>query len=34
MEAEAEKLVEGADVFFDIVTVGGTINIMLAAAKR
>ena len=31
VEAEAKKLV-GADVFFDIVTVGGTINIMLAAA--
>jgi UDP-N-acetylglucosamine 1-carboxyvinyltransferase len=31
VEAEAKKLI-GADVFFDIVTVGGTINIMLAAA--
>ncbi|MBN1776861.1 MAG: UDP-N-acetylglucosamine 1-carboxyvinyltransferase [Clostridiales bacterium] len=31
VEAEAKKL-GGADVFFDIVTVGGTINIMLAAA--
>ena len=32
VEAEAKKLT-GADVFFDVVTVGGTINIMLAAAK-
>ena len=32
MEAKTKKL-EGADVFFDIVTVGGTINIMLAAAR-
>ncbi len=32
VEAETRQLV-GADVFFDIVTVGGTINIMLAAAK-
>lgn len=32
VEAESKKL-EGADVFFDIVTVGGTINVMLAAAR-
>ena len=32
VEAHAKQLV-GADVFFDIVTVGGTINIMLAAVK-
>ncbi|MFH1511848.1 MAG: UDP-N-acetylglucosamine 1-carboxyvinyltransferase, partial [Bacillota bacterium] len=32
VEAEARQLI-GADVFFDIVTVGGTINIMLAAVK-
>ena len=32
VEAQAERLI-GADVFFDIVTVGGTINIMLAAVK-
>ena len=30
--AKAENLV-GSDVFFDVVTVGGTINVMLAAAK-
>lgn len=30
--AEAEKLT-GADVFFDIVTVGGTINVMLTAVR-
>ena len=30
--AKAEELV-GGDVFFDVVTVGGTINVMLAAAK-
>ncbi len=30
--AQAEQLT-GSDVFFDIVTVGGTINVMLAAAK-
>ena len=30
--ARAEKL-EGSDVFFDMVTVGGTINVMLAAAR-
>ena len=30
--ARAENLV-GSDVFFDVVTVGGTINVMLAAAK-
>ncbi len=30
--AKAEELV-GSDVFFDVVTVGGTINVMLAAAK-
>ncbi len=30
--AHADKLT-GADVFFDMVTVGGTINVMLAAAK-
>ncbi len=32
VEAESRQLT-GADVFFDIVTVGGTINIMLAAVK-
>ncbi|HPJ02863.1 MAG TPA: UDP-N-acetylglucosamine 1-carboxyvinyltransferase, partial [Candidatus Limiplasma sp.] len=32
VEASAKKLT-GADVFFDMVTVGGTINIMLAAAR-
>lgn len=32
VEAAADRLI-GADVFFDIVTVGGTINIMLAAVK-
>ena len=32
VEASAKKLI-GADVFFDVVTVGGTINIMLAAVK-
>ena len=32
VEAETDQLV-GADVFFDIVTVGGTINIMLATAR-
>ena len=32
VEAEAKRLT-GSDVFFDIVTVGGTINIMLAAAR-
>ena len=30
--AKAEEL-KGGDVFFDVVTVGGTINVMLAAAK-
>jgi len=30
--AEAKELI-GGDVFFDMVTVGGTINVMLAAAK-
>ena len=30
--AKADELV-GSDVFFDVVTVGGTINVMLAAAK-
>ena len=30
--AKAENLV-GSDVFFDVVTVGGTINVMLAAAR-
>ncbi len=30
--AKAENL-HGSDVFFDVVTVGGTINVMLAAAK-
>ena len=30
--AKAHKL-QGADIFFDMVTVGGTINLMLAAAK-
>ena len=30
--AECQRL-SGADVFFDMVTVGGTINVMLAAAK-
>lgn len=30
--ANAEKLV-GSDIFFDMVTVGGTINVMLAAAR-
>ena len=30
--AEAEKLI-GGNVFFDVVTVGGTINVMLAAAR-
>ena len=30
--AEAKRL-EGTDVFFDVVTVGGTINVMLAAVK-
>lgn len=30
--AKAQKL-QGADVFFDMVTVGGTINVMMAAAK-
>ena len=30
--AHAQKL-EGSDVFFDMVTVGGTINVMLAAAR-
>ena len=30
--AKAENLV-GSDVFFDVVTVGGTINVMLAAVK-
>ena len=32
VEAQAEELM-GGDVFFDMVTVGGTINVMLAAAK-
>ncbi len=32
VEAKADRLT-GADVFFDIVTVGGTINIMLAACR-
>lgn len=32
VEANAKKLI-GADVFFDMVTVGGTINIMLAAVR-
>ncbi len=32
VEAKADRLI-GADIFFDVVTVGGTINIMLAAAK-
>lgn len=30
--AKSEKLI-GADIFFDMVTVGGTINVMLAASK-
>ena len=30
--ARADRL-DGSDVFFDVVTVGGTINVMLAAAK-
>lgn len=32
IHAKAEAMV-GSDVFFDVVTVGGTINVMLAAAK-
>ena len=32
VQAQADQLI-GADVFFDVVTVGGTINIMLAAAR-
>lgn len=32
IKARAENLV-GSDVFFDVVTVGGTINVMLAAVK-
>ena len=31
--AKAENGLIGSDVFFDVVTVGGTINVMLAAAK-
>ncbi len=31
--AKAENGMQGSDVFFDVVTVGGTINVMLAAAK-
>ncbi|MBQ7868388.1 MAG: UDP-N-acetylglucosamine 1-carboxyvinyltransferase [Clostridia bacterium] len=32
VNAKAEQLI-GGDIFFDVVTVGGTINVMLAAAK-
>ena len=32
IQAQAKELI-GGDVFFDMVTVGGTINVMLAAAK-
>ncbi len=31
--ARAENSMQGSDVFFDVVTVGGTINVMLAAVK-
>ncbi len=31
--ARAENGMQGGDVFFDVVTVGGTINVMLAAVK-